>query len=139
MDGGKFAIRLDGPSATMLAISAIRRAPMGYTVEIAPETRTKVQNRLLWPLLADVARQVEWHGLRLSQDDWKDMFTAGLKNLRVVPNLDGSGFVALGQRTSTMSKRTFSDLIELIFAFGSDRGVSWSRKSGEAITEARAA
>lgn len=34
---------------------------------------------------------------------------------------------ALGQRTSTMSKRTFSDLVELIYAFGAERGVRWSK------------
>jgi hypothetical protein len=43
-----------------------------------------------------------------------------------VPNLDGTGFVALGMSTSRMSVREMSDLIELVFAFGAERNVEWS-------------
>lgn len=43
-----------------------------------------------------------------------------------------TGFVALGQRTSTMSKGTFSELVELIFAFGAERGVRWSEPKRKA-------
>jgi len=51
------------------------------------------------------------------------MFTASLKKSRVMPNLDNTGFMILGQRTSKMGKREFSDLLELILAFGAGRGV----------------
>ena len=53
------------------------------------------------------------------------MLTAALRKAKVVPGLDG-GFVVLGQRTSQMGKREFSDLIELIYAFGAEKGVVWS-------------
>ena len=137
--GERFAARLDHLHNRAVAIEAIRRAPDGYTVEIAPETRTKAQNRLLWPLLADVSAQVDWHGMQLTADDWKDVFSASLKSeLRAVPNINGSGFVALGQRTSNMSKARFSEMIELIFAFGAQRGVVWSKRSLNSFDEARA-
>lgn len=137
--GERFAARLDHLHNRAAAIEAIRRAPDGYTVEIAPETRTKAQNRLLWPLLADVSAQVDWHGMQLTADDWKDVFSASLKSeLRAVPNINGSGFVALGQRTSNMSKARFSEMIELIFAFGAQRGVVWSKRSLNSFDEARA-
>ena len=137
--GERFAARLDHLHKRAVAIEAIRRAPDGYTVEIAPETRTKAQNRLLWPLLADVSAQVDWHGMQLTADDWKDVFSASLKSeLRAVPNINGSGFVALGQRTSNMSKARFSEMIELIFAFGAQRGVVWSKRSLNSFDEARA-
>ena len=77
-------------------------------------------------MLADVSKQVEWYGKKLSPDDWKHVFTAGLRKLDVVPNLDGTGFVALGMHTSRMSVREMSDLIELISAFGSERRVAWT-------------
>ena len=48
--------------------------------------------------------------------------TAGLKRDKIVPGIDG-GFVVLGMSTSQMDKRTFSDLIELIYAFGAQHGV----------------
>ena len=56
---------------------------------------------------------------------WKDVFSAALKKQKVVPGLDG-GFVVCGQRTSQMGKREFADMIDLMCAFGAERGVIWS-------------
>lgn len=103
----------------------IDRAPIGFRVEIAEPKRTDAQNRLLWPLLTALSTRLKWHGQTLSPEDWKDLLTAGLKReLRIVPNLDGNGFVSLGARTSTMTKAEFSELIELIQAFAAREGVS---------------
>lgn len=101
-------------------------APDGFVVEIKEPTRNLEQNALMWALLADVAAQVPWHGVRLSPEEYKDLLSAGLVKSRVVPNIEGNGFVILGQRTSKMSKREFADLITLIQAFGAERGVVWS-------------
>lgn len=105
------------------------RAPDGFRIEIAEPKRTDAQNRLLWPLLTALSVQVKWHGLTLSPEDWKDVMTAGLKReARMVPNMDGNGFVALGMRTSTLTKAEFGELIELIYAFGAREGVVFEPK-----------
>lgn len=95
-------------------------------LEVKPATRSTEQNARMWAMLADVSRQVEWYGKRLTSEDWKHVFTASLRKLSVVPNLDGTGFVALGLSTSRMTRAEMSDLIELMFAFGAERGVKWS-------------
>ena len=59
-------------------------------------------------------------------DEFKDLLSAGLVKSKVVPNIEGSGFVILGQRTSKMTKRQFAELIELVQLFGDQRGVKWS-------------
>lgn len=89
--------------------------------------RTLDQNSLLWPLLTDVSKQVNWYGQKLTEEEWKDVFTAALKKQKVVPGLDG-GFVVCGARTSKMPKALFSELIELIYAFGAEHDVKWSKK-----------
>lgn len=77
--------------------------------------------------MTDVARQLPWHGLKLKPDDWKLLFLDSLKReLRVVPNIDGTGFINLGRSSSDLSKDEFSNLIELIFAFGANHNVVWS-------------
>lgn len=119
-------IVLRAPAHREYAKRMIDEAPVGHVVTIKEGTRTTDQNAKLWAMLGDVSRQIEWHGLKLSPDDWKDVFTAGLRKARVVPNMEGNGFVALGLRTSTMTKRELSDLIELMFAFGAERGVKWT-------------
>jgi hypothetical protein len=108
------------------AVEAVRNAPAGFTVTIAEPKRNLDQNARMWAMLADISEQVEWYGKRLTPEDWKHVFSASLRKLQVVPNLDGSGFVALGLSTSRLSKREFADLIEVMFAFGAEREVVWS-------------
>lgn len=118
-------------AARQRAASAVLAAPEGFIVEIKEPTRSLEQNSKLWPMLHDLSIQVDWYGQKLSQDEWKDVLTAALKKQKVVPGLDG-GFVILGQRTSTMGKKDFSELIELLFAFGAQQNVTWSDRNLEA-------
>jgi hypothetical protein len=108
--------------------------------------RTLDQNAKLWPMLGDISKQVLWHVVgvngrleeaRLTDHEWKDVFTAALKQQRMVPGIDG-GHVYLGGSTSKMDKVEFSQLIELIYAFGSARNVVWSEPAKKTIAEMQA-
>jgi hypothetical protein len=99
-----------------------RNAPDGTRLELKAARRSIEQNSLLWQRLTEVAHQVDWYGQKLSAEDWKDVMSASLRKARVVPGIDG-GFVPLGMRTSDMTKQELSDLLELIAAFGAERGV----------------
>lgn len=96
-----------------------------FVVEVKPLTRTLEQNKKLWAMLNDVSEQVNWHGQKLTPEDWKHVFSAALNQQRVVPNIDSTGFVVLGQSTSKMTVRQMADMIELINAFGSERNVDF--------------
>ena len=75
-------------------------------------------------MLTDVSMQLKWHGLRLSTEDWKLVFLDALnREVRMVPNIDGTGFVNLGRSSSDLSKGEMSDLFELIHSFGAKHGV----------------
>jgi hypothetical protein len=94
-------------------------------VEIKPETRTLAQNARLWAMLTDVSKQVNWYGRKLSEEEWKHVFTASLSKQDVVPGIDG-GFVVLGKSTSKMTKPEMSELQQLIEAFGAQQGVRFT-------------
>lgn len=96
-------------------------------VEVRPAKRKRTckQNSKLWPMLTDVSVQVQWHGQKLTPDDWKDLFTAALKGQRTAPGIDGK-LVVFGARTSEMNTEELAELIEFIYAFGSDNNVEWS-------------
>ncbi|PHM90696.1 hypothetical protein CR080_24570, partial [Salmonella enterica subsp. enterica serovar Typhimurium] len=66
-------------------------------------------------------------------ESWKCVFTAALKQQDVVPNLAGNGFVVIGQSTSRMRVSEFAELLELIQAFGTERGVKWSDEARLAL------
>lgn len=105
-------------------------------ISLGRKRRSKDQNKKLWPMLTDISRQVEWYGEKLSPEDWKHMLTASLTKQRAVPGIDG-GFVVLGLSTSKMNKALFSQLIEVIYAFGAERGVQWSEKASQSLYELR--
>lgn len=97
----------------------------GTTVEFRAPRRSIDQNALMWSLLGQISKQVDWYGQKLSSEDWKDVLTASLRRTRVVPGIDAGTFVPLGMRTSQMTKEEISELLELIYAFGAERGVQF--------------
>jgi len=45
-------------------------------VSVKPETRSSAQNNRLWAMLGEIAAQVNWHGRKLSDTEWKHVFSA---------------------------------------------------------------
>lgn len=102
------------------------QAPDGTRIEYKAPKRSLPQNDRLWAALTDVATQLPWHGLKLTPQDWKYIFLDALKReVRAVPNIDGTGFVNIGRSSSDLSKAEMSDLLELIAAFGASHGVTF--------------
>jgi hypothetical protein len=104
-----------------------------FIVELKPATRTLAQNALMWSILTDLSKQTKWavdgEMVSLDPEDIKDILTASLrKHQRMVRGIDG-GLVILGMRTSRMTKAQLSDVIEIGYAVGAERGVRWSRTS----------
>ena len=101
----------------------------GYAVELAVKpiknTRSVQANNCMWAALSDISRQVDWYGNKLSAENWKEVISAGLKQQRAVPGIEG-GFVVLGVRTSRMGIKEMGAMIEMCYAFGSQQGVKFS-------------
>jgi hypothetical protein len=117
---------ITGEAARKAICRHVLAAPDGHVVTIKEPMRNLQQNAKMWAMLGDLESQCNWHGVRLVAEEWKDLLSAGLVLSRVVPNLEGNGFVILGQRTSKLTKSQFAALIELIYAFGAEREVKWS-------------
>lgn len=106
-----------------------------YVVKIKEgSNRTLSQNRKLWSMLNDISKQVRWHDQKLSPEDWKHIFTAAIKGQRIVPGLDGE-LVVLGVSTSNETVKFLSEVIELMYAFGSEQFVLWSDPAEKAFNE----
>jgi hypothetical protein len=129
----KQVFHLVSPIVRRNAAHAIANAPEGYRCELRPKTRTLAQNDMLWSILTDISRQVDFvvNGamVKVSPEEVKDILTAALKReTRMAMGIDG-GMVILGQRTSRMTIRQMTELIELAHAFGAEKGVQWSPTS----------
>lgn len=111
------------------AIDWIRRAPKDTRVTFQGPQRTLPQNDRLWAMLTDLSEQLSWHGQKLSPEDWKVVMMSGLnQELRVVPNINGNGFVPLGRSSSKLSVAEMKDLQDLIEAFAAQHGVKLHEK-----------
>lgn len=106
-----------------------RAIEVGAWVTFKTDKRTVDQNSLLWARLTDVSRQAEWHGKKREPEEWKDLFTASVLaaegNLDIVPGLMG-GFVILGLHTSDMTRAEMGSLIDWIYAWGAQNGVTFA-------------
>mgnify|MGYP003442945409 CR=1 FL=1 len=127
---GRATIILNTPQAKATATAWIAKAPPETVVTFKRNKRSIPQNDRMWAMLAEVSTQLQWHGLWLDSEAWKLIFLDALKReLRMVPNLDGTGLVQLGRSTSDLTKEEQSGLMELISAFGAQHGVTFRKEA----------
>lgn len=109
----------------------IDRAPPGAVVNIREATRSPDQNAKMWAMLSDIARAKPM-GRSLSSEIWKCLFMDDLGfKAKWEPGLDGDGVINVGYRSSRLTRRQMSDLIERMYAFGAEHGVLWSEPADE--------
>jgi len=98
--------------------------------------RTPDQNARLHAMLGDISKQVEWHGQKFKVGVWKRLCVAswlrecGEKPL-MIPAIDGCGVDIIFEKTSKLSVKKTSELIEWVYAFGAEEGVVWTEKIPE--------
>lgn len=107
-------------------IDAVAAAPIGSRVTLRGPRRTLEQNALMWVLLTAFSDQIEHFGRKYDPEVWKCIFLKALgKELTFVPSLDGQEVVAIGYRSSELSKEEMSDMIELMLAEGARRAIEF--------------
>lgn len=121
---GRALLIINSDADRRKAATWISKAPWGTRLEFKASKRTPPQNDRMWAMLTEVADQLTYHGVKMPTDDWKLVFLDALKReIRMVPNLDGNGFVNLGRSSSDLTKEEMTALIEIIFAYGAQHGV----------------
>lgn len=118
-------VQIKGDAERRQIATWARNVPPGTTVEFRAPRRSTDQNALMWSLLTQISKQVEWFGKLRSPEDWKDLSTAALRGAEFVPGITPGTVVPLGMRTSQMTSEEISELIESLYAFGAERGVKF--------------
>ena len=122
----KRTFRLVHANARRLAAEEVQNAPDGYCVTVSEPTRTLEQNAAQWPYLEGFARQKQLciNGVMqyVTNDDWKDVLTGCWNGEMRMAAFDGK-VIMLPQRTSTMSKKVFSEWLEFLIAMAAQSGV----------------
>ena len=111
------------------AKSLITAAPIDAVVSIKEGNRTPDQNAKMWAMLSDISR-AKPEGRVWTTDVWKSAFMHSLGHeILWQQGLDGQTPFPAGFRTSRLNKSQMSDLIEVIYEYGSRHGVIWTERA----------
>jgi hypothetical protein len=115
----------------------VSKAPWGTRIEFKASKRSLPQNDRLWAMLTDVAEHMRPLGKDFTTEEWKLLFMhAWGKEIRFLPGLDQKTVVPIGQSSSDLSKQEMTDLIEFIFAWGAENGVTFPEPPEAALQSA---
>lgn len=84
---------------------------------------TPAQRRMLNAVCGDLAAQVDWHGFRLSKDDWRHMLSGTMIGWRMVPGIDrgeGPSLIMLGGSSLDLSRTLAAEAITCGVRIGDD-------------------
>lgn len=126
-EGGEVAVRfiVNGPNARRVAHALIDHAPFGAVVKFRDAGRSIDQNDRMWAMLSDVAR-AKPEGRRHTPDTWKALFMHACGHaVAFEAGLSGEPF-PIGFRSSHLTKRQMTELMDFIEAWGTEKGVAWS-------------
>jgi len=103
------------------------------TLEIKNASRSCPQNSKYHAMIEEIAQQASHLGAKWDAEDWKRLLLnefakqANLPQGRIVPSLDGSGIVQLGQQTRKFTKEQASEFVEWLHAWGAEHGVTFEQ------------
>lgn len=103
------------------------------TLTVEGEKRSLPQNAIIHAVIGEIAKQARHVGSRLDSEDFKRLLVhqyakdAGLDAGRIVPSLDGTGFVQLGMQTRNFTKEQASEFLEWLYAWSATNGVEISK------------
>ena len=85
--------RLTHEQARNTVISVISQLPVDnkhpLRIVIDEDKRSSAQNRMMWAVLNDIAKQVNWNGEQLTAEEWKYLITANLHGQKCLKGING--------------------------------------------------
>jgi hypothetical protein len=131
------------------ALEAVQAAPADCAVEILPPSKSRDQEERYHAMLGDIAKQCMHLNESQDQETWKrlcvDQFRRDTlsdpeigeywkgKGLRIIPSIDGSCVVVLGEQTRRFPRKVASAFVEWLFSFGAERDVRWTDPSAPPV------
>lgn len=106
-------------------------APAGAVMNVREANRTTEQNAKMWAMLSDISR-AKPDGRTATPEVWKALFMHACGHaVQFEMGLNGQPFPT-GFKSSALNKAQMSDLIELIYSYGAEHGVTWTEPRQDA-------
>lgn len=131
------------PSRRLCAEWAMQ-APDGQRVTFSEPKKKREQEEKYHAMIGDIAKQCDYHLRKLSPESWKRLLVEAFVHVMrdqakaqgkpdpfprggaLLPSLDGLRIVQVEVLTRDFTVSQASEFIEYLYAFGADRGVTWS-------------
>ena len=97
------------------------------------KVRGKDQNSKLHAMLGDLEKQIEHYGQKYTVSIWKRLCIASWlraegENPIMIQALDGHGIDVIFEKSSKLSVKRMTSLIEWVYMFGAENNVVWTEK-----------
>jgi NinB protein len=106
------------------------KAGKQFQVEIKYKNRSNEQNEKFHAIIGDIAKQAQHMGAKWDAESWKRLLVwqfckeKQIDAGKIVPSLDMTGVVQLGQQTRKFTKEQASEFVEFLLAWCADNGVT---------------
>jgi hypothetical protein len=110
-------------------VKAALAAGRKLTLEVKEASKSREQEQKYHAILGEIAQQAQHMGAKWDAEDWKRLLVdaycieKGVPSGRIVPSLDMTGIVQLGQQTRKFTKEQASEFVEFLLAWCAENGV----------------
>ena len=100
------------------------------TLEIKDASKSREQEEKYHAIIGDIAKQAQHMGAKWDAESWKRLLVwqfckeKQIDAGKIVPSLDMTGVVQLGQQTRKFTKEQASEFVEFLQAWATDNGVT---------------
>lgn len=118
------------------------QAPEGTVVRFAPPSKSREQEEKYHAMISDIAHQCQHLNKSFDAETWKRLLVDQFKRetltdeilgpywsshkLDIIPSLDRSALVVLGEQTRKFPKYVAAAFIEWLYAWGAGTDVQWT-------------
>lgn len=105
------------------------------TLEVKDASKSREQEEKYHAIIGDIAKQAQHMGSKWDAESWKRLLVwqfckeKQIDAGRIVPSLDMTGVVQLGQQTRKFTKEQASEFVEFLLAWCAENGVELNEKT----------
>jgi hypothetical protein len=105
------------------------------TLEIKQQSKSREQEEKYHAIIGDIAKQSSHLGSKWDAESWKRLLVwqfckdKQIDAGKIVPSLDMTGVVQLGQQTRKFTKEQASEFVEFLLAWCADNGIELNEKT----------
>jgi len=116
-------------------VKAALAAGKKLTLEVKDASKSREQEEKYHAIIGDIAKQSSHLGSKWDAESWKRLLVwqfckdKQIDAGKIVPSLDMTGVVQLGQQTRKFTKEQASEFVEFLLAWCADNGIELNEKT----------